>query len=172
MKIESVKVKGWTDRVFGVVLKENDDWLLIRHIQLNYLIDGLILIKKKYIRKRQRSIQEEIMEKSIQWKDEYNEFPSDLIFGSTLDLLTWVEQYSGIIHFQDGKKAPFTSGFIYKIKPKKIQLDLLKEDGTLFEAYNFKFLLKDIRVIAINSAEVKAKEQLAKNSFCKLIISK
>jgi|TARA_B110000908_G_C10074381_1_gene366583 hypothetical protein len=51
MKIESYKIKGWKETETGIVISENEDWLLVNHI-VDYVLDGFKLYRKSYIKKR------------------------------------------------------------------------------------------------------------------------
>ena len=40
MKIEAFKIKGWSVKETGLVVAENEDWLLVKHIPIDYVVDG------------------------------------------------------------------------------------------------------------------------------------
>ncbi len=42
MKIESYKIKGWRETETGIVISENEDWILVNHI-VDYVLDGFKL---------------------------------------------------------------------------------------------------------------------------------
>ena len=52
MKVEKYKIKDWDDSESGLLVSENDDWILVKHIPVDYVIDGYRLYKKEFIENR------------------------------------------------------------------------------------------------------------------------
>lgn len=166
MKIESFKVKGWVDRIFGIVIKENEDWIVLKQVQLDFSPGDLLLLKKKYCKKRRYGVQEKIFMGKVTWEVDDSCLPKSFEFRNTMDQLKWLEKELGIIQFQDGNRSALSTGYLYKIKKKKFKIDLLKTNGTLFEAYDFKYKMSKVRVIVLKSEGLEKSLVLAKTHFC------
>lgn len=151
MKVESFKVKGWSDLVTAVILLENEDWILAKHVISDYIIDGFVLYKKKYVRNRVTGPYEDLLSDVFKLRDISTKTPKGFEFGTTSELLTWVEEKYGISMFQDGDNSPISIAKIIKIRKKKLRIDLIKNDGTLKENYDYDFVLKKIRLIIFDS---------------------
>lgn len=151
MNVESFKVKGWNNHVTALILLENEDWILAKHIISDYILDGFVLYKKKYIRKRTKGAFENQLSEIFVLRNVSTEVPEGFTFGTTTNMLTWVEDTYGISMFQDGDDSPISMAKILKIRKKKFSIDLIKSDGTLKENYDFNFSLKKVRLIIFDS---------------------
>lgn len=151
MKVESFKLKGWSDHVTALILTENEDWILAKHIISDYIIDGFVLYKKRYIRNRVNGNYEQQLEDVFRLRNISQEIPTGFTFGKTSELLMWVEENYGISMFQDGDNSSISIAKIIEIRKKKFMIDLIKNDGTLKENYDYNFSLKKVRLIIFDS---------------------
>ena len=53
MKVETYRVTGWEDVERGLIVAENDEWLLVKHIPIDYIVDGYKLYRKAFIASRE-----------------------------------------------------------------------------------------------------------------------
>ena len=52
LKVESYKIKGWKAIPRGLLIAENEKWILVKNIPVDYVVDGYKLYQKRYITKR------------------------------------------------------------------------------------------------------------------------
>ena len=168
MKVESFRVKGWNDHVTTVVLLENENWILGKHVISDYIIDGYVLYKKKYVRDRVTGPYENLLTDVFRLREISTKIPKGFKFGNTAEMLTWVEDKYGISMFQDGDDSSISIAKIIKIKKKKFRIDLIKNDGTLKEDYDYDFSLKKVRLIIFDSNYYKSMALLYKNKVSKV----
>lgn len=168
MNIETFKVKGWKDAVTVVILLENKDWILAKQVVSDYIIDGFVLYKKKYIRKRTFGPVEAQLKTIFTLRKISEDIPKGFEFGSTSNLLKWTEKNYGISVFQDGDNSPLSVAKIIEIKKKKFLIDLIMDDGTLTENYDYEFALKKVRVICFDSTYQKSMVLLYKSKVSKI----
>jgi len=168
MHIETFKVKGWKDAVTAVILLENKDWILAKQVVTDYIIDGFVLYKKKYIRKRTSGPVEAQLNAIFTLRKISEDIPEGFVFGSTSKLLKWAERNYGISMFQDGDNSPLSVAKIIEIKKKKFLIDLIMDDGTLTENYDYEFALKKVRVIHFDSTYQKSMALLYKSKVSKI----
>jgi len=45
----SFKIRGFVNKSRGIFLQEGEDWLLIKSLFTDYMLDGYRLLNKKYI---------------------------------------------------------------------------------------------------------------------------
>ena len=90
MKVETYKIKGWKEKVRGLLISENEDWILVKHIPFDYMTDGFKLYSKKYITKRESKSKEQKIAKVLSLKNVSQIKPKKFKFGSTIDVLTWL----------------------------------------------------------------------------------
>lgn len=168
MKIESFKIKGWKEQVTVIILLENDDWILAKSVIEDYIIDGFVIYKKRYIRKRKSGEYEKQLIDVFNLRNISLDIPEGFQFGSTSFLLSWVEKKYGISMFQDGDNSSISVAKIIEMRKKKFHIDLIKSDGTLKENYNFEFSLKKVRVIVFSSNYYNSMVLLYKSKVSKI----
>jgi len=54
-KVETYEVTYWEDSESGLLIAENEEWILVKHIPVDYVIDGYRLYKKEFVAKRERT---------------------------------------------------------------------------------------------------------------------
>lgn len=101
MKVETYEIDGWENSETGLLVKENEDWILVRHIPVDYMIDGYRLYKKEFIEKRIRTKKEKQIERVLGLKQVEVKGPNNFGFGDTIGLLEWVEKKYELFEFQD-----------------------------------------------------------------------
>ncbi len=168
MNVESFKVKGWSKHVTAVIISENENWILARHVISDYIIDGYVLYKKKYVRNRVCGPYESLLMDIFKLRNVSTKIPKGFQFGKTSELLTWVEDKYGISMFQDGDDSSISIAKITKMKKKKFKIDLIKSDGTLKEDYDYGFSFKKVRLIIFDSNYYNSMALLYKNKVSKI----
>ena len=168
MKVESFRVKGWSKHVTAVILSENEDWILAKHVISDYIIDGYVLYKKKYIRDRKIGAFEQQLMDVFTLRTISTDIPEGFTFGKTSEMLRWVEDTYGISMFQDGDDSSISIAKIVEIRKKKFRIDLIKSDGTLKEDYDYDFSLKKVRLIIFDSNYYNSMALLYKSKVSRL----
>jgi len=135
----------------GLVISENNDWVLVKHIPVDYVIDGFRLYKKAFIEKRMRSDKEIQIEKVLNLKKVSTEAPKEFIFTDTIGFLRWVEEKYGIFEFQDYDDTELTYGKVNKVDNNMLIIDMIKSDGTVEVEYDYEYDLNEIRAITFET---------------------
>jgi len=151
MKVESYKIKGWKKREIGLLISENDNWILVKHIPVDYVIDGYKLYQKKHIKKRTTETQEKKIERVLKLKKENLSKPENFEFRNALEMLVWSEKSYGLFEFQDKKETELFYGKINSTKKDTLIIDMIKSNGKIEYNYDFNFSLDKIRSITFES---------------------
>lgn len=151
MKVESYKIKGWKDKEIGLLISENEDWVLVKHIPVDYVIDGYKLYQKKHIKKRTTKTDEEKKGRVLKLKKEKISMPQGFKFGNVLEMLKWSEKTYGLFEFQDKKEGELFYGKINCIKKDILIIDMIKSNGKIEQNYDYDFSLNKIRSITFES---------------------
>lgn len=158
MKVETFHITSWEEPETGLVIEENDDWVLVKHIPVDYQIDGYKIYKKSFIEERNHSSKEAAIEKVLRLKGVKIELPEGFsfgstikLFGSTVHLLKWSEQKYGLFEFQDNSEEEVFYGKISEVTESFLRIDMIKADGSVEEKYNYEFEIDEIRAIAFES---------------------
>lgn len=151
MRVETLYIEGFEDPETGVLVDENQEWILVKHIPVDYVIDGYKLYRKRFIEKRINGEKEEKIEKVLKLKRIDLDKPKGFQFRDTIGLLEWVEKSYGIFEFQDLDGTEVAYGKINKIIDGLLVIDFVDADGNVEVSYDCEYLIKDIRVITFQT---------------------
>ncbi|MDQ3101358.1 MAG: hypothetical protein M3R08_08220 [Bacteroidota bacterium] len=151
MKVESFIVQGWEEAEMGLVLDENEDWVLVKHIPADYVIDGYKLYKKKFIVKRTVSEAEKKVARVLQLKKVETSIPPGFRFRATAAMLKWIEEHYEIFEFQDEEGSELYYGRINKIQDGMLVLNMIDADGHVETDEDIDHVIELISVIGFGS---------------------
>lgn len=151
MNVQSFEIDNWEEVQTGLVITENEEWLLVKHIPVDYVIDGYKLYKKKFITKRSNDDNGKKIERVLSLKGEDTQIPNGFNFSDTLGLLKWIEEKYGIFEFQDDDETELFYGRINKVIGSTLIIHSIHSDGTVENNYNYEFNLDEIRLITFLS---------------------
>lgn len=151
MKVESYKIKGWKEKETGVLISENDDWILVNHIPVDYVIDGFKLYRKKFIKKRINGEFEKKIERVLNLKNKKIAALKGFEFNNVLETLKWSEKKYGLFEFQDKGETELFYGKINRTENDILIIDMIKSNGKIEENYDFEFSIKKIRSITFET---------------------
>jgi hypothetical protein len=151
MKVESFKIKGWKKKEIGLLVSENDEWILVKHIPVDYVIDGYKLYQKKFIKKRERNSNEDKIARVLKLKNIENTKPNTFEFGEVYEILRWCENIYGLFEFQDMDETELFYGKINQIKKNKFIIDMILADGKIEKKYDYEFSMNKIRSITFET---------------------
>lgn len=150
MKVEDYLIKDWKEQEIGVMLDENDDWILIKSIPVDFQVDGYKLLRKKHLEKRSLNTNSSL-HKVLKLKNLVFEKPEDFKFMTPLEILKWSENKYGCFEFQDDVEDELFYGVIQKSEERNFSINFIKSDGTLDSDFDVDFFEEDIRVISFGS---------------------
>lgn len=151
MKVESYKIKGWKEKETGVLISENDDWILVNHIPVDYVIDGFKLYRKKFIKKRINGESEKKIERVLNLKNKKLPELKGFEFNNILETLKWSEKKYGLFEFQDKGETELFYGKINRTENDILIIDMINSNGQIEEDYDYDFSLKKIRSITFET---------------------
>ncbi|KAA3437919.1 hypothetical protein [Rufibacter hautae] len=158
MKVESFQIASWEEPETGLVILENDEWVLVKYIPVDYQVDGFKLYRKAFVERRSRPSRAAAIEKVLNLKGVKEELPGGLclgydinMFGSTIHLLNWTEKRYGLFEFQDSSETEVFYGKISQVTGNRLKIDMVCADGSVEEEYDHEFEIDEIRAIAFES---------------------
>lgn len=149
IRVEFVQLSGWEADVMGVWLGENDDWLLLRHIPVDYVVDGYVAIAKRHIKSRKPQPHREQVERVLKLKGINADLPAGFSFSHTVGLLRWVEQQYGLVQFQEEEDASFL-GWLNTEDGTRFRINSLDSDGDTDREFDTWFDAEDIRLVCFD----------------------
>ncbi len=151
MQIETYKLKGWEDKETGLLIAENEDWILVKHIPIDYQIDGYKLYAKQFVKKRKSHKDQELIKRVLELKQIAITPPTSFTFTAIAELLKWSETAYGFFEFQEKKQSELFYGKLHHLHENTFMIDQVLADGTLEKAYAYDFSLSKIRSINFES---------------------
>ena len=151
MLVETYKIKGWKKRETGLLVAENKDWILVKYIAEDYLIDGYKLFQKKYIKKRTTGPEEKLQARVLKLKKIKATKPKKFKFGTLPNVLRWVEKTYGLFEFQDNEEKELFFGKISQFNGDDLIIDMINTEGGIEKNENWVFSAKKIRSITFDS---------------------
>ena len=151
MKVETFKVADWQDEETGLIIDENEEWILVKHIPVDFIIDGFKVYKKEFIEERTASDNEAFIERVLKLKGIKEDKPVGFTFGDTIETLKWAEKTYGLFEFQDMDQTELFYGRIKKVENDTLFIDSIKLDGELETDYEYEFAINEIRVITFET---------------------
>ena len=150
-KVESYKIKGWKDKETGVLISENEDWILVNHIPADYALDGFKLYRKKFVKKRISGTSEKQIERVLNLKNQKTPELKDFEFNDVLATLKWSEKKYGLFEFKDKEETELFYGKINRTEKDILIIDMIKSNGQIEFDFDFEFSLKKIRSITFET---------------------
>lgn len=150
MKVETYKIKDWKEKETGLLIDENEDWILVKYIPVDYVIDGYKIYKKSVVEKRKSKTKEEKIARVLQLKKIETKTPESLSLDSVLEILKWSEKKYGLFEFQDNEGDLFY-GKLNKVKVDMFYIDLINSNGNIEKEYDYNFLIYEVAAIAFES---------------------
>lgn len=155
IRVESFEINGWEEPETGIILSENDQWVLTANI-FDYIIDGYKLYSKKHITDRLHTNEEERIEKVLQLKNFMPKLPEGFEFSGVMQTLQNMENRYGIFEFQDDEQTELFYGRINKADNKNLVIDFIRSDGSVDNDFDEEFDLDEIRSISFESSYFEA----------------
>lgn len=148
--IETYKINGWEDDETGMLLSENDDWILVKHIPVDYQIDGFKVYYKKWVGNRNSGEKEAQIERVLKLKGISSDNP-EIHLGSALEILTQLESKYGLFEFQDDDGDELFYGKLDTIDGDNFTINMVDAKGEIVEDYEFDFSFEEIRSISFGT---------------------
>jgi hypothetical protein len=155
--VYSFEMESWEERwETGILLQENEQWVLLANIPSDYIIDGYKLIVKKHIAYKYREDNEKAHEKYFKLKNiPVPPIPDGFAFhNDIIETLLWIEKKYLFFEFKDyDEYENFTGRFrsIISEEEGSFTIDYLFNDGTIDTEYETEFFAEDVSIICFDT---------------------
>lgn len=148
--VETYKINGWEDNETGMLLFENDNWILVRHIPVDYQIDGFKIYNKKWVANRNSGEKEAQIDRVLKLKGISMDKP-EIKLGSPQEILTQLESKYGLFEFQDDDGEELFYGKINETNEVEFTINMIGSKGEIIEDYDCEFSFGEIRSITFDT---------------------
>ncbi len=129
MDVFSFTTTHSTGPEMGLLLLENDEWVLVMHIPADYALDGYKLYRKRYLTARTAGEEEHRVARVLRLKRVEREPPEGFQFADTLTMLQEIAHDHGLIEFYDEEEGETFYGRIHSAADGMITLEMIDADG-------------------------------------------
>ena len=137
----------------GFFQKENEDWVLLKALFSDYMMDGVLLINKKYISLTKRESDEEFTEKVILANNRLN--TENLTILDSADLYETFRKDKVVIQLSHYEDSAANIGRIVKVNDKSLSMLLLNTRG-IWDDYYSNIRKDKIRTIKYNTDYIRS----------------
>lgn len=148
-KVVAIQLVNWEEPLEGLWLAENEDWVLLRRVPVDYVVDGYVIIAKHHILAGEPLPRQKTTERVLRLKGIKPELPAGFVFSDVLGLLGWVEQRFGMVQFQDEEDSTFL-GWLKTVKDRRFQIDSLTAEGKVDRDFGVWFNVEAVQVICFD----------------------
>jgi len=148
--VETYKINGWEDDESGMLLFENDEWILVKHIPVDYQTDGFKIYHKKWVENRNSGEVEAQIERVLKLKGIRSNKP-DINLGNAQEILSQLESKYGFFEFQDGDGEELFYGKLIEINGDEFTINMIGSKGEIIEDYDYEFSFDEIRSITFET---------------------
>jgi len=103
--VKQLLLEGWEEKIVGLWLAENDNWLLLRRVY-DYRPDGYLLVAKKFIARYIAKGNTQTA-RVLRLKGISSEVPEGFVFADAPDLLRHIEQHYTLFQISDEEDTTF-----------------------------------------------------------------
>ena len=143
------KIKGRKIPVTGIVMDFGKEWILIRYVPVDYVLDGYCFIRRKYIKDFERG-SVELFKESV-FKAKRVEFDNDHVFplDTLIDSLKIFHDKSVLIQFDLSDERVAYIGKIIELSDKSFTIKNLSTRGVWLDKQEYK--IDAVRTIQVEN---------------------
>ena len=166
MKVERYTIKNIKDKQRGLLIAEDENWILIKHIPVDYAIDGYKVFSKKFVQKRKSKGKEKQIEQVLRLRNIEANKPNGFEFGTAMEILQWCEKKYGQFEFKD-RDEDIVIGRIKTFIKNGMTIDFINTDGSVDLNFDYEFSIDEIRVITFEADYFNAIQLLREHQISK-----
>lgn len=162
----TIHLKGRKGILQGVLIYAGFEWVLLKYVPVDYVLDGYLLVRTRYIKKIERG-EDEIFSETVihlKWTVERlkKKFPN---LNGYLDILYYLMQKQTVIQFDFHDDSVSYIGKIKKIRTKTMRIESMNPKGEWDGESSY--LLERIRTIQFDNDYINS--LIAYNKYIELL---
>lgn len=150
MEIYNYDLKDWEDYVTGIVLMENEEWILLHEIPADYQTDGYCLVSKSQIVDQFKNEDTELKERVLKLKGYQTELPQGVLLGALDDMLRSIEKHYHVFGVQD-EEDTIRIGTIQSIVANELRLNFINTFGEMSDETPEPVFKTDIQTVTFGT---------------------
>jgi len=148
----------------GYLIDFNEEWILIKHNPYDYLVDGYVLLRNKYITEFKRGNEERFKEKIFDLKGQKPKSKEKIPLKDTATILYYLSDKFGVFLFTQRTNLACWLGRVNKIKGTELKIDYLNPKG-IWSSTMPTYKLGNIRTIEFDTDYVNSLKLIAKKRW-------
>lgn len=164
-KLISIKFKDRKNAVYGFVLDYTDDWTLMHHNVVDYILDGYIILAHKKVLGYRRGEEEKFRENVLKLKGYKPEQAQLVQLSSLQSIFKELSKRYDVFQFSTREESTCYLGRLISVNEREVTIDYLDTKGKFTEKRTFK--VKDIRSIEFDTDYINSLKLVASNRMQK-----
>ncbi len=148
-QLVSIRFTDRKESIRGFVIDHNDEWILMKHNPVDYVIDGCIIVRNKNIRVISREKEEKFVEKIMILKGVKLTYLDVIPLTGIVGILTYLTQYFKVFQFEKRAESSCYLGKLSALDSRHLVMDSMNPQGQWDGQIHCR--PKDIRVIEYNT---------------------
>lgn len=162
INIYNYEIKDWEDLVTGIVLAEDENWVLIHEIPADYRPDGYCLLNKSQLVDYFKDEDSDLKERVLRLKNYQVQLPEGFQLTNTDDMLRFIEKQFHLLGVQDEEET-IQIGTIQSIVANELRMNYINSYGEMEDSTAPPIFIAAIQSITFHSDYLQAIHLLWQN---------
>ena len=150
IQVQHFELRDWEELIKGVVLAENEEWILIQELPDDFSPDGYALLQKSQITDQFTDEETALSGLVLHLKQYQAAIPPGFQMDSIENMLKWIESTYGLVQVQDEEEALYI-GTIQSIVANELRLHHIDPLGFPDYAMVDPVFLSDLQLVQFGS---------------------
>ncbi|MEO0340443.1 MAG: hypothetical protein AAF242_14680 [Bacteroidota bacterium] len=161
INIRHYLLKDWEEEITGVVLAENQDWILLHEIVSDYALDGYVLANKSQIEDHYKNEQSDLQELVLNLRNYLPTLPAHFKMGTVEEMLKQINKQHIIFGVHEEEEI-ISIGTIQSIVANELRLHYISPTGYEDPSIVTPIFMTSIHTITFDNDYINAVKLLAK----------
>ena len=148
--VRNYEIHAWEDLITGVVLAEDNDWILLHELPSDYTLDGYLLVNKSQISEHFADDDSEQKALVLKLRNYKPTLPEGFELGRIEDMLRYIENKFHLFGIQDEEDI-LRVGFIQSMVANELRLHHIAPDGIPDPSIVMPIFFTDIQTVSFNT---------------------
>ena len=148
-KLITIRFTDRKDPIRGFVIEHNDEWILMKHNVVDYVIDGCIIVRNKNIKSIRREKEEKFIENILFLKGMKLTYMDVIPLTGIVSIMSYLTEYFKVVEIETKSENACYLGRLKSLESKVLVIDYLNTRGRWDG--EMKLRPGDIRVIQYNT---------------------
>ncbi len=128
-QLVTIKFTDRKEPIRGFVIDHNDQWILMKHNPVDFVIDGCVIVRNKNIKGIYREKAEKFAEKILRLKGVKLTYLDVIPLTGIVSILTYLTQYFKVFQFEKKSETNCYLGKLSALERNHVVMDYMNPEG-------------------------------------------